>query len=349
MRLKSYTAKNTKEAMQMVREELGENAIIVATHEEKNAVGGRQVRITAAVERDTYYSDQTAPPENEEEEAQASADWLYEDDDNEAMVIEEITETLLRHTVPDEILEQIISHAAVLGVDEPRLAMLAALEGIFKFNAPSTPSSNTPSVMIGPPGSGKTLACAKMAARSAMNGLDVAVISTDTQRAGGVEQLKAFTDLMDIKLNVAKNAGELKEAILETKSFDHVLIDTAGTNPFDTASVKSLAKLIGNIDLDAILVLPANMHADEAGETAQIFSTLGAHRLLPTRVDVSRRLGSLLTAAYYGGLSFADVSGTARVADGLSQLTAKRLTQLLMPKADGARMLNTQNQSNKTG
>lgn len=341
MRLKSFTAKNTKEAMQMVREELGEDAIIVATHEEKNAVGGRQVRITAAVERDTHYADdhQDEPSEN----------WLYEDDDNEAMVIEEITETLLRHTVPDEILEQIISHAAVLGIDEPRLALLSAIEGIFKFNPLPTDASKTPFIMIGPPGAGKTLGCAKMAARSAMNNLNVAVISTDTERAGGVEQLEAFTKLMDIELKIAKTTGALKEAILETKNFDQVIIDTAGTNPFDMTSVKSLAKLIGAVDVDPILILPANMHADEASETAEIFASIGAQRLMPTRVDVSRRLGSLLAAAYKGGLSFADISGTARVADGLSQLTSKRLTQLLMPKADGVKMQRTQNQDRNTG
>ena len=119
MRLKSFTARNTKEAMQMVREELGEDAIIVATHEEKNAVGGRQVQITAAIERDSYYPD--TPPD------EPSEDWLYADDDNEAMVIEELTETLLRHTVPDDILEQMTSCVSVLGIDEPRLALMSSL------------------------------------------------------------------------------------------------------------------------------------------------------------------------------------------------------------------------------
>ncbi len=342
MRLKSFTAKNTKEAMQMVREELGEDAIIVATHEEKNAVGGRQVQITAAIEREGYYAQR-------DEEPEASENWLYEDDDNEAMVIEEVTETLLRHAVPEEILEQVVSHAAVLGIDEPRLAMLAAIESLFKFNHLPTTASKTPFVMIGPPGAGKTLAVAKMAARGAMNGLNVAVISTDSQRAGGVEQLNAFTTLMDIELKIAKSSTALKESILETKNFDQVIIDTAGTNPFDTGSIKALAKFISAVDMESILVLPANMHADEAGETAQIFASLGAQRFIPTRIDVSRRLGSLLAAAYKGGLTFADVSGTARVADGLSQLTSKRLTQLLMPRAEGAKIQRTQNQSQKTG
>ena len=47
MRLKSFYAKTMTEAMQMVRETLGEDAIIVATREEK---GGKAVRVTAAVE-----------------------------------------------------------------------------------------------------------------------------------------------------------------------------------------------------------------------------------------------------------------------------------------------------------
>ena len=65
---------------------------------------------------------------------------------------------------------------------------------------------------------------------------------------------------------------------------------------------------------------------------------IGAQRLLPTRIDVARRLGSLLVAANQGSMAFTEISATAKVADGLSQLTSKRLTQLLMPKADSAKL-----------
>ena len=329
MRLKSFTAKTMKEAMRMVREELGEDAIIVATREEKNAVGGSMVHLTAAIERDNNYSDS---------DDIASEDWLYADDDNEAMVLEEVTETLLRHAVPDDVLDQIVSCASVLGIDEPRLALLSAIESIFKFNPLPTSSSSTPLIMVGPPGAGKTLATAKMAARSSMQGLDVAVITTDTERAGGTEQLKAFTSLMDIDLKVAKSTTSLKEILLEMKSVDQIIIDTAGTNPFDTQNVKTLAQIIGSTEMDSVLIMPANTNAEEAGEMAQIFATIGVQRLLPTRVDVARRLGGLLAAAYQGGLTFSEVSATAKVAEGLSQLTSKRLTQLLMPKAESAKM-----------
>ena len=311
----------------MVRETLGEDAVIVATREEKNAVGGAMVHITAAVEKDTLYGDNTDAP---------SDFWTDGEDDDEATVLEEITENMLQHAVPEEILDQIISCASILGAEEPRLGLLSAIESLFKFNPlPTTPNAQ-PLMMIGPPGAGKTLAVAKLAARSSMKGLSIAVITTDTERAGGQEQLEAFTKLMDVELRTAKTPTALKEILLEIKGTDQIIIDTAGVNPFDTEQVKYLARLIGAAEIDPVLVMPANTNAEEAGEMAEIFSTIGATRLLPTRVDAARRLGSLLSSAYQGGLSFAEVSATAKVADGLSQLTSKRLTQLLMPRAEGA-------------
>lgn len=316
----------------MVRDALGDEAVIVATREEKNAPnaigGGAMVHITAAVEKDLAadYQDQ------------ASDDWDSFDEDDEATVIEELTDHMLHHAVPEEVLDQIVSCASVMGIDEPRLALLSAIESLFKFNPIASESAPRPFMLVGQPGAGKTLATAKLAARSAMSGLEVAVITTDIERAGGREQLEAFTRLMDIDLKVAKNATELKEVILGIGKVDQIIIDTAGVNPFDTQSLKNAARLVGAVEVDPVLVMPANTNADEAGEMAQIFANIGVTRLLPTRVDVARRLGSLLSASYHGGLAFTEVSTTSKVADGLSQLTSKRLTQLLMPSANTVTM-----------
>ena len=154
---------------------------------------------------------------------------------------------------------------------------------------------------------------------------------------------------MVIELKVAKSPKELREVLMATKGADQVIIDTASANPFDKESMKTLARLVGVVEMDPILILPAGSDAEEAGEMAQIFATIGAQRSLPTRVDVARRLGSLLAAAYQGGLAFTDISSTAKVADGLSQLNSKRLTQLLMPRAEGAKMQKAQGSTQKAG
>lgn len=327
MRLKSFTANSMKDAMQMIRDTLGEDAIIVATREEN---GGKSVRVTAAVDKD---AEATMPGSINDI---MFDDWQYEDDDDSATVVEEITEVMLRHAVPDDVLDAVVSAVNVMGVTESKDALLAALQQIFTFKPLPSKTYGKPLILVGPPGSGKTLAAAKLAARGALNGLKMAVITTDTIRAGGVEQLEAFTRLMKIDLKKASTPQDLKACLAEIKNVDQIIIDTAGVNPFDPESIKPLARLIHAAESDPVLVIPAGLDADESGEIARVFSTIGATSLIPTRVDVARRLGSLLSAAYQGGLTFAEVSSTAKVADGLSPLSATRLTQMLMPRAESA-------------
>ena len=89
MRLKTFHANTMPEAMQMIRDTLGEEAVIVATREEN---GGNSVRVTAAVEPhfETNHSGEPAPID----------DWLqYDGEDEDSAVAEELTEAMLRHAV----------------------------------------------------------------------------------------------------------------------------------------------------------------------------------------------------------------------------------------------------------
>lgn len=344
----------------MVRQTLGEDAVIVATREEH---GGKGVRVTAAVEQsDNDYGQfereferdfraladaprrgriherpQASEPNFEVETVRApqtsSRDWLqYDSEDEEGAVIEQLTDVMLRHGVPDEITDQIISCATVIGADDPETALTAALEHLYSFRPLRQAPSSTALMVVGPPGAGKTLAVAKLAARSVMAGLRVAVITTDVIRAGGVEQLAAFTNILRIDLQKASSAQSLKMALESARNADQIFIDTAGYNPFAPDEMRDLARLITAGDIEPVMVLPAGADADECGEMSRVYATLGVHSVLPTRLDIARRLGGLLGAAHHGGLIFADASNTPKVAEGLINLTPRRLAHLLMPE-----------------
>src|SRR5690606_11577248 len=135
----------------------------------------------------------------------------------------------------------------------------------------------------------------------------------DTVRAGGVEQLKAFTKLMGIEMKTAKSPDDLGGMIRDLGTCDQILIDSPGINPFISDDIRTLAKLIGSDGIDPMLVLPAGMDPGESAEMAKAFATVGAHTLIPTRIDIARRLGSILSAAYSGSLAFADASNTPKV------------------------------------
>ena len=306
----------------MVRDMLGEDAVIVATREER---GGKGVHVTAAVE---------PAFEINHGGAAGADDWLqYDDEQDEFAVAEELTEAMLRHSVPEDVMDNVISCATVIGMENPGIALIAAIEHLFHFRPLPAKASKKALIMVGPPGAGKTLAVAKMAARGVMNGLKVGVISCDTVRAGGVEQLQSFTKLLNIELKKAASAKELHALLASMKGFDQILIDSPGINPFSAEDIKTLARLLNTDIVEPYLVLPAGMDADESGEMGRAFATLGVHTMIPTRVDMARRLGGILAAAHSGSLALADASNTPKVADGLFSLTPKSLAKLLMPGA----------------
>jgi len=355
MRLKSFSAKTMTEAMQMVRDALGEDAIIVATREEQGGPArGGMVNVTAAIDpglndgpydtdegfddMPTRFSDVLDDDVNFETHgrraASGSRDWLQYDDESEnAGIGEEITDTLLRHGVTEDVMDNILSCATVVGLESSGIALMAAIEHLFQFKPLPTQGHPKAMMMVGPPGAGKTLAVAKMAARGAMNGLKLGVVTCDTVRAGGIDQLKSFTDLLQVKLHTASSPKELQGVLNTLSGVEQVIIDTAALNPFDKNDVRSLARLIGVGGIEPYAVMPGGVDAEESAEMARVFSTIGVEAIIPTRLDMARRLGGILSAAHQGGLSIADASNTPKVADGLIQITPKSLSKILMPSA----------------
>lgn len=353
MRLKSFSAKTMTEAMQMVREALGEDAIIVATREEQGGPSrGGSVSVTAAIdpglheqheaeeefgampERFGDIFDDDVNFETHKRRPAGSREWLQYDDETEnAGIAEEITDAMLRHGVTEDVMDHVLSCATVVGLESAGIALMAAVEHLFQFKPLPMGGHAKAMMMVGTPGSGKTLAVAKMAARGAMNGLRVGVVSTDTVRAGGIEQLKNFTDLLHIDLKTADSPKALQQALNALSGVDQVVIDTSGVNPFNKDHVRDLARLIGVGGIEPYAIIPGGTDAEEAGEMARVFSTIGVEAMIPTRLDMARRLGSVLTAAHQGGLALADASNTPKVADGLITMDPKSLSKLLMPAA----------------
>lgn len=331
MRLKSFYAKTVTEAMQMIRETLGEDAIIVATREEN---GGKNVRVTAALDSDPHHVEMFDDFMHDPAEEKG---WLQYDEESERDVSESLTEVMLKHSVPEEIIDQIISCATVVGLESDYIALVAALEHLFVFRPLPQQPSDKAFMLVGPPGAGKTMAIAKLATRAVMQGQKVAVITTDTLRAGGVEQLSAFTRILDIPLQKACDGKELRRLIDLSHGADTILIDSGGFNPFRSDEMRDLARLIACGNIEPVLAMPAGIDAEECGEMARIYAALGVRNMMSTRLDLARRLGGLLSAAHYGGLIFADASDTPQVAEGLQALSPQHLAQLLMPQNQPAR------------
>jgi flagellar biosynthesis protein FlhF len=342
MRLKSFHAKTMTEAMQMVRDALGEDAIIISTRDDADRKG---VTLTAAIEEDRGFL-KHAPKKLEKshldkdiafdlrkkDQDNLQDDWLQYDaeDRREDLLSEVLVDSLFKHHVPEDLMDEIIGAASMVGVDQPSVALVGAFATLFNFMPLPTLSYKKALMLVGTPGAGKTLTLAKLATRAVMNDLQIAILTCDTLRAGGVEQLQAYVNILNVPLHKIKNPKDLKEKLQSLTGYDQILIDTPGVNPFDANEMKDISQLVKSGDVEPVLVLPAGLDADESGEIARLFTSLGTKRLILSRVDSARRHGGLLTAAYQAGLSFADLSDTPQIADGLTPVSPRLLASLFV-------------------
>lgn len=204
----------------------------------------------------------------------------------------------------------------------------AALARVFRF-AEVPDAAGRPLLFVGLPGAGKTLSCAKLAARLVLAGRRPLVITCDDQRAGATEQLAAFTRVLGLHLLLAPGAGTLAKAVARRAPGQPVLIDSAGCDPFADDQAEALRGLMAAAQAEALLVLPAGMDAAEAADSARGFAALGVRHMLPTRLDIARRLGGVLAAADAAGLALTEAGIGSGVAGGLVRLTPASLAARL--------------------
>ncbi len=316
MRLKSYSAPSMAEAMAMVRAELGDDAIIVST---QRASGSQGVRITAALEENS------------------TDDEIHQllDGAAPAPVADRVREALVYHGVPPRLIEKIVSAARKLDTDNPTMACAAALDELFSFAPLPERRAPRPFMMVGPPGAGKTITVAKLAARARLAGRSVGVITADSVRAGALEQLSAFTSILDIDLRKARGGEALRDLAREaSQQYDLVFVDTPGLNPFHPQDMDFLRNMVDTSAVEPVLVMAAGGDPVEAEEVAEAFAEIGASRLLVTRLDITRRLGAVLAAADTGQFMFCEVSINPHVANGLCPISPVSMARLLVPPTE---------------
>jgi flagellar biosynthesis protein FlhF len=203
----------------------------------------------------------------------------------------------------------------------------SALAKAFAFT--NLPLRKRPLLLAGPPGAGKTAAVAKLATRLVMAGVKPLVITADGQRAGATEQLAAFTKLLGINLIVACHPATVARALTRREKDAPVLIDSPGCDAFDPAQVEELLALARSADAAMVLVLPAGLDPAEATDLARAYAAAGANLLVPTRLDLARRLGGVLAAAG-AGLALTEAGVGPGAADGMLPITPAWLAARLV-------------------
>jgi flagellar biosynthesis protein FlhF len=299
MRLRIFEAVGIAEAMDEIRRAVGNDAVIVDTENTANGV-----RVSVAVEE--------APP--------APAIALGDG-------IDSLYELLDRHSVPLAIIERLTGIALTLDTRDLPLALGAAFDAAFSFQ-PVHIDQPQRLLLIGPPGQGKTVTAARLAARAVLARTSIRLIAADTGRAGATAQLAELCRPMGI---VPQTLDRL------TKDTDGpTVIDGPAINPFDRTECDMLTRLIAETAAEPVLVAAAGGDCSEAREIGMAFHGLGVRRFIATRLDATRRLGNVLALAD-AGLALADAGVGRTLGDTLVSLNPLALARLFTSVHNGAR------------
>ena len=186
--------------------------------------------------------------------------------------------------------------------------------------------------LVGPTGVGKTTTIAKLAARfSQVHGNDqVVLISTDTFRIAGFEQLATYGKIIGCQVKLAKDSKSL-DLLLE--QFSHkklVLIDTAGMGQRDIRLAENLANLVSNarVRIRNYLVLAANNQQAVMQENVERFKKVPLSGCIYTKLDESVSIGEIITTSIQNSLPIAYLTDGQRVPEDIKVANAEKLVRL---------------------
>lgn len=305
MRIASFLAPSSKQAMADLRNRLGDDAIVLATQTLEDG----QVSVTGAVGDDSFdLADILEPPEQAKD-----LDWL--------------TALIDFHEWPLKGRDRIEPILGGLTSADPELILKTLIQAVFCFNG-SLIKKQKPLILSGPPGSGKTVTTAKLAAAHVLAGNSVHIFTLDVDRAGSLDQLTTLLSPLDLLPTSVATPSDLPGLIAARKD-EIILVDSVGINPFDPSDLGTIPTFSSQADSELLLVLPAGLGYADSAEIARNYVALGARAMLVTKLDVARRCGGILAAAE-AGLSFTQAGIGPTIGNGLCELSADGLARLLL-------------------
>ncbi len=233
MRIVSFLAPTSKQAMADLRSGLGEDAIILSIR----TLDDGQVSVAGAVADDALdLADLLVPSEDSR-----SLSWLG--------ALADFHEWPFRER---ERIEPVLEDVRPA---DPEIILNALVRALFRFEDLHA-WDQRPLILSGPPGSGKTVTIAKLAATKVLAGRTVDVVTLDAGRAGGLDQLSTLLAPLDLAPVSISTSAELPNALSACKG-DVVLVDSVGVNPFNPVDLSTVSTMVAKAEAELVLVLPA--------------------------------------------------------------------------------------------
>jgi len=199
----------------------------------------------------------------------------------------------------DDVLSTLMGNSIL---SDAKLLVSYILEEIDESLEVHEESLTEPKIMmlVGPTGVGKTTTIAKLAARYAYmmdKPYKVAFLNLDSYKVGAFDQLGQYADIMQIEHVTIDSVEAFMRGLEALKSYDVILVDTAGMSPYDTQKfIKTVEFVQSDIPrkVEVNLVLSATVKYEDMDDIYNNFSFLNLTSVIISKFDETKHLGGLL-------------------------------------------------------
>lgn len=182
--------------------------------------------------------------------------------------------------------------------------------------------------LMGPTGVGKTTTTAKLAARFVLRhgASRVALLSTDSYRIGGHEQLRIYGKILGVSVHAVKDAQDLSLALNDLREKHVVLIDTIGMSQRDRAVSEQMAMLhaVGP-SIKRLLLLNAASNGKTLDEVVSAYRDANLAGCILTKIDEAASVGHAMDVMIRRRLPLHYVSYGQRVPEDIAVPNKKLL------------------------
>lgn len=185
--------------------------------------------------------------------------------------------------------------------------------------------------LIGSTGVGKTTTAAKLAAQcvQAYGANSIGLITLDSYRVAGYEQLRAYGRMMGVVAHLAHDRAALQDLLELLANKRMVIIDTAGLGQKDPR-IQEMMELLAAPSIKKLLVLNAGAHGDTLDDVVKAYKGTPLHGVILSKVDEAAKLGPAADTLIRHQLVLRGLSTGQRVPEDWQRPDAAALIRLSM-------------------
>lgn len=187
-------------------------------------------------------------------------------------------------------------------------------------------------VLLGPTGSGKTTSIAKLAAAQVLRHgpHSVALLTTDTYRIAGVEQLDIYARILGVPLDVIKGPDDLLKSLEKHRDRSWIFIDTIGMGPKDPRLNEQLQWFAAlGADAQRYLLIPASLSGRNMSTVLQPYTHIPLNGAILSKVDETPAFAAVLEWLSTQHLPVAWYSDGQKVPEDMHEAPWEQLLSLL--------------------